>query len=381
MNSRELLERLVAFPTVSRNSNLELIEFVQAFLCGLGASCQMVRDQSARKANLYATLGPRDKSGIMLSGHTDVVPVDGQAWAGDPFALRQRGDRLYARGSADMKGFLACALAAAERAANRRFAVPLHLAFSYDEEVGCLGVRSLIDAMGGWAQRPHCCIVGEPTLLQTAIGHKGKTALKATCRGHAAHSANPAKGINAIQLASKLVGCVEALQAEVAANGRRDSAYEVPYTTLHVGVIAGGTSVNIVPDCCEIDLEIRNLEADDPARLIDRLREDGRSIVAASSRQGMRAEIELEVMNAYPALDTPADAAVVAMVASLTGQRETFKVAFGTEGGLFSDRLGIPSIVCGPGSIDQAHKPDEFIAVDQMQRCDRLLDALIERLI
>jgi acetylornithine deacetylase len=380
MNSRELFDRLVGFPTVSRDSNLQLIEFVRDFLAAHGVESQLFLDARREKANLFATIGPRDAGGVMLSGHTDVVPVDGQAWSSDPFQVVERAGRLYGRGSADMKGFLACALAAAARATLQTLRVPLHLAFSYDEEVGCLGVRSLLAAMTGWTHQPRFCIVGEPTMLQIATGHKGKTALRATCRGHAAHSAFPGKGVNAIYLAADFVGRVREVQAGIEANGTRDSAYEVPYTTLHVGVVHGGNALNIVPDRCELELEIRNLVTDDPAAIVERLRAEGEAIAAAAGRPDCTSTFGLEVMNEYPGLETPADAEVVGLVAALTGSRATCKVAYGSEGGLFSGQLGIPTVVCGPGSIQQAHKPDEYLALDQLLRCDAMLNALLERL-
>jgi len=254
MNSHDLLARLIAFPTVSRDSNRGLIDFVRDFLAGCGVASQLFESPDGRKANLYATVGPQDRAGVLLSGHTDVVPVDGQQWATDPFALIERDGRLYGRGSADMKGFLACALAMAARASRENLRVPLHLALSYDEELGCLGVRSLIDAMATWPQRPRLCIVGEPTLLRTAVGHKGKMALHARCCGHPAHSAFPAQGINAIHLAGDFIARLRARQAQIEQSGPRDPAYEVPTTTLHVGTIHGGTALNIIPATCELAL-------------------------------------------------------------------------------------------------------------------------------
>jgi len=379
MNSIEILERLIGFPTVSRDSNLGLIDFVREFLSARGIDARLYRDDAGRKANLYACIGPRDRGGVLLSGHTDVVPVDGQAWSSDPFRLQQRADRLYARGSADMKGFLACALRAADLANRCSLAVPLQLAFSYDEEVGCLGVRSLLEDMASWAHRPKFCIVGEPTLMRTAVGHKGRTAMTACCHGRAAHSARPAAGVNAIHMAVDFIDAVRSRQAQIELTGMRDPAYEVPYTTLHVGVIHGGSALNIVPDRCDLELEIRNLAADDPALLVAALRADA-AAVAASMRAGADSRIDLDVSNEYPGLETPPDAPLVEFVAALTGNRECIKVGFGSEAGLFSGRLGIPSVVCGPGSIDQAHKPDEFIALDQLERCDAMLDALLVRL-
>jgi acetylornithine deacetylase len=379
MNSAEILERLAAFPTVSRDSNLDLIEYVRDFLAARGIESRLYVDPAGRKANLYAAVGPADRSGILLSGHTDVVPVDGQAWSADPFRLRERSGRLYARGSADMKGFIACALRAADLARQRPLQIPLHLAFSYDEEIGCMGIRSLIADMADWTHLPRFCIVGEPTMLRTAVGHKGKTALRAHCHGRAAHSAKPAAGLNAIHLATDFIGRIRARQAEIERSGRRDESYEVPYTTFHVGVIRGGAALNIVPDACELEVEFRNLAADAPEELIAALRADADAVVADADGDP-DARIDLAVENAYPGLDTLPDAEVVAFVAALTGNRDCIKVGFGTEGGLFSGRLGIPSVVCGPGSIEQAHKPDEYIAVDELARCDSMLDALLERL-
>jgi len=379
MNSVEILERLVSFPTVSRDTNLGLIDYVKEYLAARGTGARLYMDASGAKANLFASVGPADRGGVLLSGHTDVVPVDGQRWSTAPFELRAKGERLYARGSADMKGFLACALRAVDRASARELKVPLQLAFSYDEEIGCVGVHSLIEDMQRWSFRPRLCIVGEPTMLTPAVGHKGKTALKATCRGRAAHSSRPAEGVNAIYMASGLIERLRLRQRELAASGAHDPAYEVPHTTLHVGVIQGGTALNIVPTCCELELEFRNLPADDPAGLMKAIRADAQAVV--ESMQGdADTGIDIEPVYQYPALETPADSEVVGLAAALTGNRERIKVSFGTEGGLFSERLGIPTVVCGPGSIEQAHKPDEFVTRDQLARCDAMLDALIERL-
>jgi acetylornithine deacetylase len=230
--------------------------------------------------------------------------------------------------------------------------------------------------MADWSHRPRYCIVGEPTLLRVAVGHKGRTALKAVCHGRAAHSAAPERGLNAIYLATDLIDHIRRRQTMITQSGARDAAYEVPYTTLHVGTIAGGTVLNIVPDRCEFEFEVRNIPADDPAPLLDDLRADAAAIARTAA-----SVIELEIDHQYPALETPADSAVVELAAELTGNRERIKVGFGTEGGLFSGQLGIPTVICGPGSINQAHKPDEFIALDQLQRCDAMMDALLERLI
>jgi acetylornithine deacetylase len=379
VNSAELLDRLIRFPTVSRDSNLALIEFVREFLAQSGIASKLYLDATGTKANLFASIGPTETAGILLSGHTDVVPTDGQQWSSSPFELRQRGDQLYARGAADMKGFLACALHAAQLAAKRTLRQPLQLAFSYDEEVGCVGVRSLVDDMARWSHRPRFCIVGEPTQLRSVIGHKGKTAVRVACHGRSAHSATPDRGVNAIHLAGDLISRIRERQADIAWSGTRDPAYDVPHTTLHVGVIHGGTVLNIVPEHCEFEFEVRNLPADDARAVIEAIRGDAADVV--KSVAAADAGIELEIIHEYPPLETASDAEVVELAAELTGNRDRIKVGFGTEGGLFSGRLAIPTVVCGPGSIEQAHKPDEFVATDQLQRCDAMMAALIERLI
>jgi acetylornithine deacetylase len=314
----------------------------------------------------------------MLSGHTDVVPVEGQDWTVPPIALTARDGRLYGRGTADMKGFLACALAAALRAGALR--TPLHLALSHDEEIGCVGVRSLIDMLAGAPVRPRLCIVGEPTSMQVVTGHKGKTALRVRCTGREGHSALAPEALNAIHLACDMIGAIREVQAEVADGGLRDAGYDVPYTTLHVGRIEGGVALNIVPNACGFDFEIRNLAGDDPEALIGALRERAEEIVGPLRGQFPEAAIGIEVTNRYPGLDTPEDAEVVAFVKALTGGNGTGKVAFGTEGGLFSGALGVPTVVCGPGSMAQGHRPDEFVSLEQVARCDAMLEALLERL-
>lgn len=380
MESVEILDRLVAFPTVSAESNLELIGWVRDFLAARGIEATLVPDATGRKANLYATVGPADRPGVLLSGHTDVVPVAGQAWTRDPFALSRGAGRLYGRGTADMKGFVACALRAAAAAAEEgALATPLHLALSHDEEIGCVGVRRLIDAMGRMAVRPRLAIVGEPTSMAVATGHKGKTAARAVCTGRAGHSAMAPLAVNAIHLACDFVGAVRARQAAIAEGGHGDAAYDVPYTTLHVGRIGGGVALNIVPDRAEVEFEIRNLAADDPQALVDGLAAAAAEIAAAARARAPEAAIELEVTNAYPGLETEPGSEVVALARALAGTGTT-KVAFGTEAGLFAQALGIPTVVCGPGDMAQGHKPDEFVAEAQLAACDAMLDRLVDQL-
>ncbi len=376
-NSIEILDKLIAFDTVSRTPNIGLIDYVGSLLADAGIEFTLVEDDSGHCANLFATIGPTDTGGVMLSGHTDVVPVTGQAWTVDPFRMTQRDGRLYGRGTTDMKGFVACALRAAMAAAKRPLTTPLHLALSYDEEIGCVGVRRLLDILKAAPVKPAMCIVGEPTELVVANGHKGKTAARAVCTGISVHSALAPTGVNAIHVAAGFIGMLQTMQAEIAASTARDDAYDIPYTTIHPGIIAGGTALNIVPNECTVDFEIRNIQTDDPGEILRRIEEASIEIARGFGDGG---GIGIKIVNSYPGLDTPLDAEIVKFVQSLTGANSTTKIAFGTEGGLFSTQVGVPTVVCGPGSMAQGHKPDEFIAIEQMAKCDQMLDALIDRL-
>lgn len=378
--SIDILKDLIGFATVSRDPNRALIDHVAERLARLDADVSIIPDESGTKANLFATTGPRDHGGVMLSGHTDVVPVDGQNWTVPAFTCTEANGRLYGRGTADMKGFVASALNAFETAARTKLATPLHLALSYDEELGCLGVRSMIDMLAAAPVRPAMCIVGEPTEMGLATGHKGKTVVRADCTGLAAHSSLAPLAVNAVHLACDLVSAIRARQSSIIEVGTHDKAYNIPYTTLHVGRIEGGVQVNIVPQEASVEFEIRNLAGDDPAVLIEAIRQDIAPVIAAAKTTTPDADIRLTVINSYPGLETPLDEAVVSLLRDVTGVNATCKVAFGTEGGLFARDLGIPTVVCGPGSMDQGHKPDEFITIEQLTACDQMLSGLTARL-
>ncbi len=380
MKSREILSRLLAFDTVSNKPNMALMDYVQGLLADAGIASKLIPNDGETKANLYATVGPAGLGGVMLSGHTDVVPVEGQSWTVPPFALTEQDGRLYGRGAADMKGFVACAIVAMTEAARRPLKTPMHLALSYDEEIGCMGVRSLIDMLQTAPVRPRMCIVGEPTGMQVATGHKGKIALRATCLGREGHSALAPLALNALHLAADFVNVVRSLQAEVAANGLHDGDYDVPYSTLHVGKLNGGVQVNIVPNHAVVDFEIRSLAGEDSDALIAAMNRGAQAILAPLHAQFPEADIRIERLWDYPGLGTASDAAVVNFVKGLTGANGTMKVAFGTEGGLFDARLGIATVICGPGSMMQGHKPDEYVSVEQIERCEAMLSALIEHL-
>ena len=380
MNTVEILKQLVAFPTVSADPNRALIDYCDQLLKGIGAETVIIEDETGTKANLFATLGATDRPGILLSGHTDVVPVEGQDWTKEPFMLTQEDGKLYGRGTTDMKGFVASALNAAINASKRDLKTPLHLALSYDEEIGCIGVRSMIDMLKEAPFKPMFCIVGEPTLMAVATGHKGKTAARVECTGQEAHSALAPTALNAIHLACDMIAFIRSLQEDVAANNLHDDDYDIPYTTLHVGKIKGGVALNIVPNNTDFFFEIRNLPEDDPAILMEKISTHADKLLQPLKAEFPLASIDIEITNTYPPLGTEKDAEVVDFVTSLTGKNATIKVAFGTEGGLFSTELGIPTVVCGPGSMDQGHKPDEYIELDQLKQCDLMMDALIDRL-
>jgi acetylornithine deacetylase len=385
MTSAQILETLIGFDTVSRNSNMALMRYIETLLGAAGITATLIPNQDGSKANLLATIGPvdragGDRAGVMLSGHTDVVPVEGQNWTKQPFEMTCSDGKYFGRGTTDMKGFVACAITAALKAQARPLKSPLHLAFSYDEEIGCQGVGSLIDLLSEAPLRPAMCIVGEPTGLAVATGHKGKIALKARCIGREGHSALAPMALNALHLGCDLVTALRDMQSEIQLNYPQDGDYDVPYTTVHTGRINGGVALNIVPNLCEVDFEIRNLAKDDPEQILKQIKVRADQIVVAAQTQAKEAAITFETTFSYPGLNTPGTADVVRFVTSLTGSNQTKKVAFGTEGGLFSSRLDIPTVVCGPGSMMQGHKPDEYIEVSQIERCDAMLDRLIDRL-
>jgi len=377
----EILSDLIAFPTISADPNRELIDYCKELLLSSGAKVTVIKNDIGTKANLYATIGPSNKPGVLLSGHTDVVPVEGQSWSTPPFLLSEKDEKLFGRGCADMKGFIACALSLALRAKDKTLVTPLHFALSYDEEIGCIGVRSLIYMLEAAPFRPRFCIVGEPTSMRVATGHKGKIACQVTCQGRAGHSALTPDGLNAIYLACDLVSEIRDLQSEVELNWSRDDDYAVPYSTLHVGQISGGVALNIIPSEAQFSFEIRNLPEEQSEKFLAEIRMRAHRILEPLQVRFPEAAIEIEITNEYPPLSTTKDSDVVNFVKSLTGQNATFKVAFGTEGGLFSTHLDIPTVICGPGSMEQGHRPDEYVTKEQLMRCDEMMDQLLQRLI
>jgi len=378
--SRDILERLVGFATVSRDSNLELIRFIEAYLAGHGVQSELFYNEEGSKANLFATIGPLTSGGVVLSGHTDVVPVDGQAWTVDPFRLTQKDGRLYGRGTADMKGFIASVLAAVPTFVQRALLRPVHLAFSYDEEVGCLGVRPMLAELQKRPHKPRLCLIGEPTELKPVLGHKGKLAMRCEVRGAACHSAYAPYGVNAIEYAAQLIGQLGTIAARLAHPDQHDPRFDPPFSTVQTGVIKGGRALNIVPAECEFDFEVRALpdfDAQDVANQLQAYAEE--QVLPRMRAVHADTDVRLRPLSAYPGLATPPESEAARLLALLSNSSEFATVAFGTEGGLF-DQAGIPTVVCGPGSMDQGHKPDEFIALDQLRGCDAMLIRLADYL-
>jgi len=355
VRTEAILENLISFDTTSRNSNLALIHYIADLLKQNGIDSELITNADKTKANLYASIGPPNSSGVMLSGHTDVVPVDGQDWTYPAFSLTKDNDRLYGRGTADMKGFV-------------------------DEEIGCVGVHSLIDMLNKAPNKPAMCIVGEPTQLQVATKHKGKTAIIAYCTGTEGHSAMAPNYYNAIHLACDLVNILRDTQTEITNASDRSDDPHIPYTTVHTGRVHAGQALNIVPNLCTVNFEIRHPATDDPLTILDKIKSSADKLVQSARQRFPSVAIEFEILNAYPALDTPVDSEIVQFVQSLLNENKTSFVAFGTEGGLFSQKLGVPTVVCGPGSMEQGHKPDEYIEAQQLQLCDTMLERLVEKL-
>ncbi|RCK19372.1 acetylornithine deacetylase [Thalassospira profundimaris] len=378
----EWCRNLIRHQSVSMTPNLALIDEVKAFLYGLGYDTLVVRDPSETKANLYATIGPKVDGGVILSGHSDVVPTEGQNWASDPYEIDIRDEKLYGRGACDMKGFLACLLTKAEAFKNADLRVPIHLAFTYDEEVGCLGVPSLVEAINNLPHKPAMCIVGEPTEMKVITQHKGKFSARAHFTGRSGHSSLPAEGVNAVEFASEFVVFLRKLGRKCREEGPHDDEFEPNHTTFHTGVIKGGTQLNIIPQNCFVDFEFRNLPNDDRESLKAEIYDYVENTLQPEMREIYPdVGIEIEVISDMPGLATGDDEEVTKLVMALTGANTTGKVSFGTEAGVFSALGDIPTVVCGPGSIEQAHKPDEFIELDQLGRCEVFLDKLLAVLV
>jgi acetylornithine deacetylase len=376
MDTRRWLETLVAFDTTSRNSNLAFIETARDWLRKHGVDARLVHNDEQTKADLFATLPAQDggeQGGIVLSGHTDVVPVDGQAWTSDPFTLREQDGRLYGRGACDMKGFIATALSMVPEFLSMPRKQPLHLAFSYDEEVGCAGAPYMLADLRARGIRPDGCVVGEPTGMQVVVAHKGINLYRCRVHGKAAHSSLTTQGCNAIEYAARLICHIRDVADSYKAKGPYDTFYDVPFSTMTTNLIHGGIAINTIPDACEFSYEFRNLPGIAPSdmqhevqRYVDEI------LLPRMQAEFPQARIDIEQGASAPGLEASEQAAITQLVRALTRDTATRKVAYGTEAGLFQG-IGIPTVVCGPGHIAQAHKPDEFVAVDQLNACEAFL--------
>jgi acetylornithine deacetylase len=378
--SRAMIERLIAFKTVSRDSNLGLIEWVRDYLNGFGAKTRLTHDATGKKANLFATLGDSGKPGLILSGHTDVVPVDGQNWDTDPFAATERDGKLFARGSADMKGFIGIILAQAPRfvaALNeRRLDAPLHYALSYDEEVGCLGVRGLIQDLQENSIRPAGCVVGEPTSMQPIIAHKGTHRFRCAVHGREAHSSYVTHGVNAIEYAARLVVYIRQIADRLAQLEKRDYGFTVPYSTLSTGLIQGGIAANVIPKDCIFQFDMRTLPNASPDALYQEIKAYAEHLAREMQSVDPSSGIDLRWMSQTVGLAAKETDTIVQWAMQLSKNHSVGKVSYGTEAGLFQ-QMGVPSVICGPGDIAQAHSPNEFVSLDQLAQCEAFVGRIL----
>jgi acetylornithine deacetylase len=371
--STEWLRALVALDTTSSNSNLQMMEHMSKALVDLGFHCTLDYSPDGTKANLLASFGPSDVPGVLLSGHSDTVPVTGQAWSLPAFALTERDGKCYGRGTADMKGFLACVLAAMPAFVSSPLRMPIQLLFSHDEEIGCRGVRSALRIMETHAIRPRLCLIGEPTEMKPVLGHKGKLAMRCHVRGHACHSAYTQQGVNAIEYAARLIVQLHTLGQALRAPEHQDPRFDPPHATVQTGVISGGQAINIVPADCSFDFEVRSMPSQDSEHLLSSVLACARDQLEPEMQAvSPQASIRFSELSAYPGLVTAPSDEAAKLLGLWCGSTEYGTVAYGTEGGLIS-RLGIPVVVCGPGSMDQGHKPDEYVTQDQLQKCDQML--------
>jgi acetylornithine deacetylase len=379
--ARAMIERLIAFNTVSRDSNLGLIEWVRDYLTTLGATTRLTHDASGKKANLFATLGDSNKPGLILSGHTDVVPVDGQNWDTDPFKATEKDGKLYARGSADMKGFIGIILNQAPKflsALNTgKLDAPLHYALSFDEEVGCLGVRSLIRDLEENNIRPAGCVVGEPTSMQPIIAHKGTHRFRCAVHGREAHSSYVTYGVNAIEYAARLVVYIRQIADRLAQIEQRDYGFTVPYSTLSTGLIQGGIAANVVPKDCVFQFDMRTLPQASPEALYQEIRGYAETLAREMKAIDENSGIELQWMSQTVGLAASETDAIVQWAMQLAKNPTVGKVSYGTEAGLFQ-KMGVPTVICGPGDIAEAHRPNEFVALEQLAQCEMFMDRILE---
>ena len=377
-NPLELISKLVSLATVSRDSNLELIEFVRAYLDEHGIESRLVPSDDGAKANLYATIGPMVEGGVVVSGHTDVVPVDGQPWDTDPFTLVQKDGRLYGRGTADMKSFHAVALALLPEMLGRKLQRPIHLALSYDEEIGCLGAPRMIERIASELPRSRAVLVGEPTSMCVVNAHKSLTGLETVVTGHEAHSSQTHRGVSAVMTAARLIAFLEDMARENAGGTPSGMPYEPPFSTIHVGTVKGGTATNIISRECRFTWDMRCIPEDDPQIFLDRFAEFcGDQILPDMRAIAPEADIVTHIWASAPALEPEPDGEAEMLAKQLTGYNSTDVVAYLAEAGQFQ-QAGFSTVLCGPGSIDQAHQPNEYIETSQVDECVGFFHRLID---
>lgn len=382
MNTIQWLSSLVGFDTTSRNSNLDLIEHVKDWLTQQKIDCRLTHDETGKKANLFATIAAYDKGqvgGLILSGHTDVVPVDGQVWKTNPFELVKAKDRVFGRGTSDMKGFIAVMLALVPEFQKMKLNKPLHFAFSYDEEVGCKGAPGIIKDFQKIGIKPNACIVGEPSNMRPVVAHKGIQVYRCQVHGLAAHSSLTPDGCNAIDYAAHVISAIRRLADEIREKGPFEKDYDVPFTSISTNGISGGTANNIIPATCEFAFEFRNLPSVSPGAIIDKITGQVKNeILPRMRKEYAKADIGIEELGKVPSFEAELDSAIYELARALLDEKELVKVAYATEAGIFQ-KAGVPTIICGPGSIEQAHRPDEFVTLEQLTKCEEFLRKVVPR--
>lgn len=378
-SSIEFLDKLISFDTTSSKSNMGLINYVEEYLLSFGIKSQIIRDKHEDKANLHAIIGPKDISGIMLSGHTDVVPVAGQSWSSDPFQMEEKEGKLYGRGSCDMKGFIACVLAKVPEFVNSNLKEPIHLAFSYDEETGCTGVHSLVDVVKDLVVKPRACIVGEPTSMKVVNSHKGIRHLLTKVYGHENHSSTDS-GVNAISYAAKIVGFIDKMQEEMRSRPALFEGFDPPYATVHAGRIQGGVAANVTPNYCEIEWDYRPIPGTDEDEVFNRYEAFINEVILPKMRKQSEeyGDVKTDYLAKVPCLFPETGSEAEALVKHLAEQNSTHVVSYGTEAGIFHQKGGVQAVVCGPGSILQAHKADEYVDISELKACDKFLNRLLD---
>lgn len=378
-SSIEFLDKLISFDTTSSKSNMNLINYIEEYLLSFGVKSQIIKDEHEDKANLHAIIGPKNINGIMLSGHTDVVPVKGQSWSTAPFKMQEKEGKLFGRGSCDMKGFIACVLAKVPDFVHNDLKEPIHLAFSYDEETGCTGVHSLVDVVRNLAVKPRACIVGEPTSMKVVNSHKGIRHLLTKVYGHENHSSTD-RGVNAISYAAEIVGFIDKMQEEMRSRPALVEGFDPPYATVHAGRIQGGVAANITPNYCEVEWDYRPIPSTDEDEIFNRYEAFINEVIIPKMRiQSEKfGDVKTDYLAKVPCLFPETGSEAEILVKHLAEQNSTHVVSYGTEAGIFHQKGGVPAVVCGPGSILQAHKADEYVEISELEACDKFLDRLLD---